>query len=629
MTKTVHALTPSSKETVRSLAAAEIAAPGDLIADLGNFPPLVYEVVADGDFLDITTRLLTVRDYWAAARKWFSDFTANTGLQDALAIEEYGFWWTLNYTKFVPALSDLGNLFPWLDLLDAIRRKDAPDSIVIHGRHEVLEYLTGQIYRGVPIQVQGEPTARRRAGTPAAAVRKAGLVAVRVLLGLVYLCLSLLWRPAICFFTNTNLLRVTEVKGRQTLRDIYLGDVIGAFRERGWRVGVIEKCGPNASWRGLAARRFFFPNDLFFTLSAAPLRKLGLYRRTAQDWEKRWQQIRPKLPSHCQYLGYDIRPVVEPLIKHEFSHNGPGLEIMTRLWSRTLKLWRPKVLYINCYYSRSAVPAIIAAKALGIATIEQQHGIIANNHLAYLVPRDLGNSSRFPLCDHMIVWGDYAKRLLVEAGVYRAEQVTVCGFPRIDALLGSLPPREETLAKLSMPPSNPVVLYTSNMIAQGFLAEILDGIHAVSGQLGIQWIVKLHPREKTRSIWEQESARRGLDTVRVVEGELDFYSLLAACDIHASFASTTVIEAAILGRLNLGLNVPRVPDPVGYEKAGAFVPVAPGQLGPVALQILRDPTRQASLQRQQERFAKDWCVHDGQAVGRIVATVASVIATSS
>lgn len=626
-TKRLHILTPSSNQTPDSLVGEGIGGIGDLIADLRHFPPMAYEVNAEQTCLDITSDLFTMPDYWTVAREWVIQFTEQTGLQDLLAIDGYSFWWPLNSLKFVPVLSDLGNSFSWIDLLDAIYKRARPDSVVVHGQHKALVNLARQIYEGLEFQIRPEAAARRRA--KARPSRTIGLLLARIIMAIVYLIYSLFRRPAVCFFANTNHLRKTTVGARQELRDVYLGQVAQAVQARGWRTTIVEKYEWNASWRGLVKRGFFFPNDVIFLLSMPALYKLGLYRRTVRKWHKKWQQARPNLIAHLHYRGYDLVPLALPLLADEFARNGPGLEIMTKMWRRILTVWRPRLLYINCYYGRSAITAIIAAKSLNIPTIEQQHGVIGKNFSAYLVPRNIKARSEFPLCDAIVTWGEYTKRLLVDAGVYEPEQVAVCGFPRIDSLLGELAPRSQTLTQLGIPPNRQVVLYASSMIAQGVLPEILDSIQDVPDSSKAYWIIKLHPREKTRHVWETALKQRQLQTVRVVEGKFDFYALLAACDIHVSFISTTLIEAAILGKLNLGLDLAQVPDPVGYTDAKAFLPVAPHRLGPTVCQMLSNSVQKETLLREQKKFAEDWCLHDGKATQRIVRLIEATIAASN
>ncbi len=621
-TRVLHILTPLSDQTPSSLVTESIAAAGDLVADLRQFPSVVHEIGVDQACVDVTADLFTAPDYWTVVREWLTEFTRQTGLQDILAIEGHGFWWTLNGQKFVAGLTEFGNLFAWIDLLEAIHRRVPPDLIVMHGRHSAIVHVVQQVCEGTRVQIR--PEAVSHAGWTTKIPRHVGLLAVRVLLGVAYLVYSLFRRPDICVFSGTNLLRKTSVGSRRQLHDVYLGDVTQALQARGWRVAVVEKYGWNASWRGLLARGFFFPSDIVFLLSAPLLRRMGLYRRTTRKWRKKWADVEPTLRPCLRYRSYDIAPMILPVIASEFTDHAPDLEVMIGFWHRILSVWRPKLLYVNDSYSRAAVTAVIPAKLLKIATVEQQHGIIGRNHIAYLVPRQLRPKSSFPLCDVMVVWGEHTKRFLVGAGVYEPEQVHVCGFPRADSLRGELAPSHVTRAQLGIPPAAQVILYTSNGFAHAAMPDILEGIQRGPTSSQVYWLIKLHPREKTRHLWELEIERRQLRNIQVIEGGFDFYALLAACDIHVSFASTTLVEAAILGKPNLGLDVAYTSDPAGYAEANAFLPVAPNRLGLTVSGILANAERRQDLLAEQKAFATDWCMHDGQAIRRIVALIEAV-----
>jgi UDP-N-acetylglucosamine 2-epimerase len=232
------------------------------------------------------------------------------------------------------------------------------------------------------------------------------------------------------------------------------------------------------------------------------------------------------------------------------------------------------------------------------------------------------------MCDMMVVWGEHSKRLLVERGMYESERVAVCGFPRLDLAIAGLPSRSKTLAQLNISPKAQVVLCTSTPLVSIFLSDILDSIQRLPDPSGIYWIIKLHPQEKTRHIWQRAIDQRQLTGIKVVEGEFDFYALLAACDIHMTHISTTLIEAAVLGKLNLGLTMKHFPGLTDLEEANAFLPVAPDQVGQAVYNILHEPSQREVLLRKQREFAKDWCLYDGQAVQRIVRFVEATIANS-
>ena len=616
MSKTLHILTPLSGQTPGSLVEQSAVVVGDLIADFRQFPFAIYELQADHTYPNITDDLLAVPDYAAVVRRWLVQFTAQTGLQDILVVEGHGLWWTQNSLKFRPSISGLGNSFAWIDLMIEIDRQVRLTLIIVHGQHSPIVHLAGQVLKGIPLQVQSEANIRPKSASRPP--RKPGLLIIRAFLGIIYLVYSLVRHPDICFFSATNLLRSIAIGSKQKLRDIYLDDVAEAFEARGWHTVMLEAPGWNASWKGLVARGFFFPVDILLILGSPYWHRLGIYRSLVRKWHKKWTDVRPHLIPHLQYRGYDLAPLVLPLLTREFTHHVPYFEIMTKLWVHIFRVWRPKLLYINCFYMLVTTSAIIAARLLDIPTVEQQHGVIGKNHMSYVVPQQLKPTTKFPLCDKMIVWGEHTKRLLVGTGVYRPECVAVCGFPRIDALLGALPARSQTLAQLGIPSDAQVALYTSGVVSRDFWSAILDSIKHGPDSAQAYWIMKLHPRDKSRPKWEAAISKYQIQRVKVVEGEFDFYALLAACDVHISFISTTFIESAILGKPNLGLAVPYIPDPVGYAEAKAFLPVVPDQLGSTVYNLLNDAAQKEMLLREQKKFADDWCLHDGKAIERII-----------
>lgn len=621
--RALHILGPAANHSPAALAGESAVRPGDLIADLQGFPASAWIVETGGACHDLTPTLLLPDDYWTVARTWFRRVTADTGLQDALAIEGIGFWWTLNGQRFVPGLQDWGNMFAWIDLLEALSQQHEVHRLHLLGEHPIINHVAPKIFPNLaPAHVEASRPVPGRGRAPL----HLALIVARLILGLIYLFFSLARRPQICLLSNTNLLRRVSSNGQQRFKDIYLGDVEEKLRQNGHRVALLEKYGVNATWEGLRARGFFFPTDIVFMLASPFWQRLGAFPRLRARWRGRWQTMRPHIVPHLHYRGYDLAPLLLPLIRKEFLVHAPNLAVMVAIWRRLLGRWRPALIYANNSYGRASAPILIAARSLGIETVEQQHGMIGRNHIAYLVPRELPCHTQFPLCDKMIVWGNHTRRFLVKHGVYEPEALFVGGFPRIDALLGELPPAAETHDKLRIPTGVFTVLYTSNEFAHPFTPQLINSMARSSTDDGVHWIVKLHPREQTRSEWERLLDERGLENVHVVQNEIDFYALLAACDVHVGFASTTIIEAAALGKVNLGLEIEGMVNPAGYGQAGGYWPVRPDTVGEEVQRLLHHPEKMDELLARQEHFAEEWCLHDGRSVSRIVSFLESLCA---
>ena len=409
---TLHLLTPNGQRDPAFLLAHDRAQPGDTVVDLQRFPPLAHAVQPDGTLADATAQVAPGHDPWRAARAWLVDFTAATGLEELLALDlhgrRYGFWWTLNAMKFVPGISNLSNTFAWIDLLHGIQQRGEAtgkpiDRLILHNAvgDTHLDHLAREIFPDAQISTEADAPAPQ----PKLPPRRPGLLAARALLGALGILLGMIWRPQLLLFTDTNYLRPTSTSGREKLGDVYLGEVNQALRKRGWRTWMVEKYSWHASWRGLLARGLFFPNDLLFLLAAPVLFRLGLYRRTARRWRQLWTEHEASFTPHMRYRGCDLSPLLRPLLRREFLQNAPNVEILVRLWRWLLARWRPRALVLTNGYGRSAQVAIIAARSLGIPTVEQQHGLIGRNHFAYRVPRELASNTIFPLAERMAVVG--------------------------------------------------------------------------------------------------------------------------------------------------------------------------------------------------------------------------------
>ncbi|MBN1994982.1 MAG: CDP-glycerol glycerophosphotransferase family protein [Anaerolineae bacterium] len=587
-----------------------MAVDGDIITDFCNFPFMVYKVGAEQTYLDITADLLVVPDYWAVAREWLFQFTAQTHLQDILAIDGYSIWWTLIYAKAEPSLSDFSNSFAWIDFLSAVYRQFQPKMITIYGSHEVIIQIARQLFTGAALQIK--PKMVKHAGRTIFPSSHLILLVVRVGLSIVCMIYNLLRHPDICFFSSANSIRNKAIGQKQELRDVYMGEIAQLLQTRGKRITFVERYAVNALWRGLWFRRLFFSSDLLLALSHPRLNWLVGHYYIVRKWQKVWAEGQSSLAAYMRYQEYDISSSLLPLVREAF-FKAAHLESGVKLWYWLLKCWRPKLLFIDCAYCTLVTPVNIAAKLLRIPTVEQQHGIIGQNHISYRIPPHLRNKSQLPLCDFLVAWGDYAKRVVVESAVYTADNVVVCGFPRLDSLLKSFTPRGDILTRLNIPATAPVILYASNPTVQGLYPEILDSIQKTFTS-PVYWIIKLHPAEKTRLLWQHAIKQRHLKQVIVIEEEVDFYTLLAAADLHISFCSTTMVEASVFGKPNLGLDLPTTLDPIGYTKAGAYLPVAPHQVGQMVNTLLQDKAQMELLLQKQEAFAKDWCRHEGKAV---------------
>ena len=223
---------------------------------------------------------------------------------------------------------------------------------------------------------------------------------------------------------------------------------------------------------------------------------------------------------------------------------------------------------------------LAAADAEGVPTIAVQHGLIHGLHGGY-IHRSRPSALRLP--DRTYVFGHWEQRLLTTASVYREDEVTVGGSPRLDLVSPAHSDRAVIRDELGVAPGDRLVLIsgTWGTTDRRFrypisLARLIDRplprVH-----LG----VKLHPGEPDegpyRALVEGVAAARGFAPPPItVVRTIDLYRLLGASDAHIGIHSTVLTEAVAAGTPNLLADTLPGTDLVGYVSAGVALPVRTG-----------------------------------------------------
>jgi hypothetical protein len=209
-----------------------------------------------------------------------------------------------------------------------------------------------------------------------------------------------------------------------------------------------------------------------------------------------------------------------------------------RLFYQLLKDQGVERIIFICHYHNEGLLA--AAKALGIFTIELQHGLIASNDLYYVYHEQFAGSVQkafFP--DRILVYGPYWKGILEKGCEFRPKQIMIAG----DYLF--------RLAKnQSWEPRENMIL----VCAQKTLHDDYVGYGKVLAQHMMDhpsWrvVVKLHPLEKNK---EEYDVLRGLG-FEIIDLEIPLDVLLQKCKIQISIYSTTFFDAVGFEVVNFSL----------------------------------------------------------------------------
>lgn len=285
--------------------------------------------------------------------------------------------------------------------------------------------------------------------------------------------------------------------------------------------------------------------------------------------------------------------------------------------------------YETGYYGKAA---IIEGKLRKIPTVGLQHGVIHPHHPDYMY----GNGEKdCPLPDKLCVYGSYVKKVLTENSAYPPDRIVITGQPRYDVLAEAYKvfDKEEICKRLNLNPYKKIIVVATG----GFQAKyglpdyderLLDAVfEAIRAFPNTQLIIKLHPIEDGE-LQRKMISERGLKNVLITKGEL--YELLWICDLLITFASTVAIEAIILDKPVITVNLFDIPDSMPFARSGAAVGVYKEEdIVPVIRSILEDSQLRNKLGRNRRKFVREHAYRiDGKASRRVVELVEQLIKKS-
>lgn len=318
----------------------------------------------------------------------------------------------------------------------------------------------------------------------------------------------------------------------------------------------------------------------------------------------------PAFRSLFRHEELDLLPLLWPEVRDTVR---VSISIASRviLWTEAaLEHADPDVVVVANDATLGCRALVLTARRMGIPTVYLQHGHIPNDREA------IAGAS-----DQLLVWGASSRRRLVELGI-QADQLIEVGAAQYDGLFGTgAAPDTGSIGGVISDGSRKVVVYTSAPASRGESED--DYVQACTAVRDaaialpeVEFIVKLHPSENPR-LWR--ALRRGSRGagLRVIV-RCDTAALLSRADVVVTRFSTTGMEAAILGKPLVTINLTGGPDHAPYADGGGALGVrAAAELVPAIRRVLRDPETRRELEVSRERFLRDTFVaRDGLAARR-------------
>ena len=283
------------------------------------------------------------------------------------------------------------------------------------------------------------------------------------------------------------------------------------------------------------------------------------------------------------------------------------IEIINNL----LSVERPKLLVVMNERATLGNIAVHIAKQKRIKTLCIQHGVIGD--ASNIVPVSV---------DKIAVWGDSSKEALINKGVPK-EKIIITGAPQFDNLaIKKAYFERKAIKELGINQNKKLVILTTQLVSD--MEDITSAVFkAVKSIPGIQLVIKTHPAEYSIKRYKRIAKKESLN---IIITKKHLYPLLSMCDVLITPSSTTGLEAMIMGKPLITINLSGKPDEMPYAESGAAIGVyRPEDIGPAIKSVLEDKDARKRLAKKAKLFIYDQCYKmDGNASKRVINLINSM-----
>lgn len=568
---------------------------------------------------DVTERVLAREDLFPMTTRLLDDWAESTGIAEAMAVDGTSFW----YRRRLWAWRWLHERLIWIGVLDEIDRSlpivaiddPPPDEPALREVVRLFAARRDLLVRGAAGVPDEPPSGEEIEAEPEDAVpadggdsRDEGPHHAR----------HPLLRAARSLLRRTRLLPMDRQRAKMQARRAAMDERLATIASEGDRLLLVVV--DPATYQEVATpsgRRRMDPflGPIVEQLAGTPLTPVVLELGTRASDDATW--ARTLAPDGRRILSGDVLArrfglaeddptaiaaaagVATQIARRESRLEVAGLDLGPALRSglerfarvtlparlrevarerRLLEAIRPVALLTVNEYGR--IEWLSAARQAGIPAVAVQHGIIHPWHPGY---QHRTRSAVRAVPQRTYTFGEFERRLLLEAGGYRPDEVVVGGSPRLDLLDASVPTADDAAAlraELGVAAGERLLVVSTTFaeVFRRFYAPV--ALASLIGRPidGVRVVIKLHPGETDGDLYLQllDGLRRpgepARTDVRVVK-RVDLYRLLATADAHLGLYSTVLTEAVVTGTRNLLAATQAASDLLGYVDAGAAIPV--------------------------------------------------------
>lgn len=254
----------------------------------------------------------------------------------------------------------------------------------------------------------------------------------------------------------------------------------------------------------------------------------------------------------------------------------------------------------------------------GTPTVLIQHGV------------DLPSRRYVPVSEQIAVWGERWQKVMQAKGV-KPERTEITGAPQFDHLASySAKDRSQVREQISASVDSQAftVLLASQPFDDTIRSDLIQtAIGAINKLPDVELILRPHPREDTEL---HRNAATDMSNVQVSEND-DIHDLLFASDVVLALRSTVVLEASLLSRPVIILDISSEKPPISeFSEQNGFTEVTNQIEARQCIEEMRnDPSCVIRYIEEQPGFGREYALNeDGSAASRVARLVETLVPKS-
>lgn len=542
-----------------------------------------------------------------------------------LELDGFSLWWFMDtWLYYSPVTSEpLRDTFIYCDIIDDIKKKEAPDEIVfIDDGSSISEVIKIVFADKKLIPIRKNKTQYRNFITKyflnhSSIIRKIVSKKKPVLNN---------EKKKIIVFSTVAYEHVENINNNKTIEPFTYNLIEKLKQNDKYNIKIINvPVGKFLSLSYLLSKRNQQDVDIienYFDKDA--------YKKTAKNIKKiryLWNELRKndEYNNSFLYRNYNLSNIFCNKFDSYFDVRMPSHIKDFYTLESMINKEKPSIIVYPTETTEFSRGMFYLSKKHGIPCVTMQHGVGLNNigciHDKGEISYKIMQPFKCQLPTTTFVFGQYFKNMLEKQGSYPRNGVVVTGSPKFDRTTNSFD-KKWYLKQIGLDENKKTIVFATSPTDKSNRDAMMNAIMHIKKKISnIQLIIKIHQGENLKD-YEIVNKIEGIALLR----DSDLYQILNTADIFITHLSSAGLEAMIFDKPVIILNLTGLPDRINYVKdCVAFGAYSIEQLENTINDLINKNTYLKIRKRVKKYVYKTTYKSDGKATERITKIISSLI----